>query len=147
MFLSCLYNVYSILVVLLNWFLILYVDSISIIFIHFPIWLIIYLFLQLQHNLSASAIASSFGKVNGSRKLSEYKVEDIAATLLRDFTYHIAQVISWSVMEVDLFHGIEKISPSGYKTLMWISWEQLLEILVSYLAYLKKKSEKESTSY
>jgi hypothetical protein len=49
-------------------------------------------------------------------------------------------------MEVDLFHGIEKISPSGYKTLMY-SWEQLLEILVSYLAYLKKKSEKESTSY
>uniref|UniRef100_A0A2N9EXE0 Pantothenate kinase n=1 Tax=Fagus sylvatica TaxID=28930 RepID=A0A2N9EXE0_FAGSY len=45
-----------------------------------------------EHNLSASAIASSFGKVNGSRKLSEYKVEDIAATLLRDFTYHIAQI-------------------------------------------------------
>ncbi|KAF8409086.1 hypothetical protein HHK36_005159 [Tetracentron sinense] len=46
----------------------------------------------LKHNLSASAIASSFGKVNGKRKLSEYKVEDLAATLLRDFTYHIAQI-------------------------------------------------------
>ncbi|XP_057969570.1 pantothenate kinase 1-like [Malania oleifera] len=45
-----------------------------------------------EHNLSPSAIASSFGKVNGSRKLSEYKVEDLAATLLRDFTYHIAQI-------------------------------------------------------
>ncbi|XP_057958507.1 pantothenate kinase 1-like isoform X1 [Malania oleifera] len=44
------------------------------------------------HNLSPSAIASSFGKVNSSRKLSEYKVEDLAATLLRDFTYHIAQI-------------------------------------------------------
>ncbi|KAF8410669.1 hypothetical protein HHK36_003201 [Tetracentron sinense] len=45
-----------------------------------------------KHNLSASAIASSFGKVNGKRKLTEYKIEDIAATLLRDFTYHIAQI-------------------------------------------------------
>ena len=51
-------------------------------------------FLQLQHNLSASATASCFGKVNGNKKLSGYKAEDMAASLLRNFTYLIAQVIS-----------------------------------------------------
>ncbi|XP_057958528.1 pantothenate kinase 1-like isoform X2 [Malania oleifera] len=62
------------------------------------------------HNLSPSAIASSFGKVNSSRKLSEYKVEDLAATLLRDFTYHIAQLPSWglrrSILEVHTYAGM-----------------------------------------
>uniref|UniRef100_A0A7N2QXX9 Uncharacterized protein n=1 Tax=Quercus lobata TaxID=97700 RepID=A0A7N2QXX9_QUELO len=45
-----------------------------------------------EHNLSASAIASCFGKVNGNKKLSGYKAEDMAASLLRNFTYLIAQV-------------------------------------------------------
>nr|POE96582.1 pantothenate kinase 1 [Quercus suber] len=46
-----------------------------------------------EHNISASAIASCFGKVNGNKKLSGYKAEDMAASLLRNFTYLIAQVI------------------------------------------------------
>ncbi|KAM4101877.1 hypothetical protein ACJW30_05G179200 [Castanea mollissima] len=45
-----------------------------------------------EHNLSASAIASCFGKVNGNKKLSGYKAEDMAASLLRNFTYLIAQI-------------------------------------------------------
>ncbi|XP_075667406.1 pantothenate kinase 1-like isoform X2 [Castanea sativa] len=45
-----------------------------------------------EHSLSASAIASCFGKVNGNKKLSGYKAEDMAASLLRNFTYLIAQI-------------------------------------------------------
>nr|XP_023923725.1 pantothenate kinase 1-like [Quercus suber] len=45
-----------------------------------------------EHNISASAIASCFGKVNGNKKLSGYKAEDMAASLLRNFTYLIAQI-------------------------------------------------------
>ncbi|XP_066370799.1 pantothenate kinase 1-like isoform X3 [Miscanthus floridulus] len=41
--------------------------------------------------LPASTTASSFGKVNSS-KLSEYKVEDLAAALLNSFTYNIGQI-------------------------------------------------------
>ncbi|TVU12151.1 hypothetical protein EJB05_45781 [Eragrostis curvula] len=41
--------------------------------------------------LPASTTAASFGKVN-SNKLSEYKVEDLAAALLNSFTYNIGQI-------------------------------------------------------
>ncbi|XP_020577214.1 pantothenate kinase 1-like [Phalaenopsis equestris] len=46
-----------------------------------------------KQGLSASTLASSFGKVLSSRrKLSDYKAEDLATTLLSAFTYNIAQV-------------------------------------------------------
>lgn len=46
-----------------------------------------------KQGLSASTLASSFGKViTSKRKLSDYKREDLAATLLSAFTYNIAQV-------------------------------------------------------
>lgn len=41
--------------------------------------------------LPASTTAASFGKVNSS-KLSDYKVEDLAAALLNSFTYNIGQI-------------------------------------------------------
>ncbi|KAJ1258511.1 hypothetical protein BS78_10G080800 [Paspalum vaginatum] len=41
--------------------------------------------------LPASTTAASFGKVNSS-KLSEYRVEDLAAALLNSFTYNIGQI-------------------------------------------------------
>jgi type II pantothenate kinase len=44
-----------------------------------------------QIGLPASTTAASFGKVN-SNKLSDYKVEDLAAALLNSFTYNIGQV-------------------------------------------------------
>lgn len=100
-------------------------------------------FLQLQHNLSASAIASCFGKVNGNKKLSGYKAEDMAASLLRNFTYLIAQVISWSVMEIELFHGIEEISLSSYKSFCEMSlwnncWKFLFHKLMAVAAFTAK---------
>lgn len=46
-----------------------------------------------KQGLSASTLASSFGKVvNSRRNLSDYKPEDLATTLLSAFTYNIAQV-------------------------------------------------------
>nr|CAD1827160.1 unnamed protein product [Ananas comosus var. bracteatus] len=45
----------------------------------------------LKHGLPASTTASSFGKVN-SNKLSDYKVEDLAAALLSAFSYNIGQI-------------------------------------------------------
>ncbi|KAG0502239.1 hypothetical protein HPP92_002311 [Vanilla planifolia] len=46
-----------------------------------------------KQGLSASTLASSFGKVISSkRELSDYKAEDLATTLLSAFTYNIAQV-------------------------------------------------------
>lgn len=49
--------------------------------------------------LSASTIASSFGKAtSGSKDLADYKREDIALSLLRMISYNIAQV------HVRLFH-------------------------------------------
>lgn len=46
-----------------------------------------------KQGLSASTLASSFGKViNSKRKLSDYRAEDLAATLLSAFTYNIAQI-------------------------------------------------------
>lgn len=46
-----------------------------------------------KQGLSASTLASSFGKVLSSRKkLSDYKAKDLATTLLSAFTYNIAQV-------------------------------------------------------
>ena len=44
-----------------------------------------------QIGLPASTTAASFGKVNSS-KLSDYKIEDLAAALLNSFTYNIGQV-------------------------------------------------------
>lgn len=44
-----------------------------------------------QIGLPASTTAASFGKVNSS-KLSDYKLEDLAAALLNSFTYNIGQV-------------------------------------------------------
>jgi pantothenate kinase len=44
-----------------------------------------------QIGLPASTTAASFGKVN-SNKLSDYKMEDLAAALLNSFTYNIGQV-------------------------------------------------------
>ncbi|OEL37183.1 Pantothenate kinase 1 [Dichanthelium oligosanthes] len=41
--------------------------------------------------LPASTTAASFGKVNSS-KLSDYKIEDLAAALLNSFTYNIGQI-------------------------------------------------------
>ncbi|WOK91944.1 pantothenate kinase 1-like [Canna indica] len=46
-----------------------------------------------EQGLSASTLASSFGKVIASdRALSDYKPEDLATTLLSAFTYNIAQI-------------------------------------------------------
>ncbi|KAJ3695960.1 hypothetical protein LUZ60_001337 [Juncus effusus] len=46
-----------------------------------------------KQGLSASTLASSFGKViTSKRTLSDYKKEDLAATLLSAFTYNIAQI-------------------------------------------------------
>jgi type II pantothenate kinase len=45
-----------------------------------------------QQGLSTSTLASSFGKVITSKKrLTDYKPEDLASTLLSAFTYNIAQ--------------------------------------------------------
>lgn len=41
-----------------------------------------------QIGIPASSTAASFGKVN-SRKLSEYKAEDLAAAPVNSFTYNI----------------------------------------------------------
>lgn len=47
----------------------------------------------LQIGLSASTIASSFGKVVGEAKeLADYRPEDMALSLLRMFSYNIGQV-------------------------------------------------------
>lgn len=52
-----------------------------------------YLFKLSQQGLSASTLASSFGKViNSKRQLSDYRAEDLATTLLSAVTYNIAQV-------------------------------------------------------
>ncbi|XP_038976660.1 pantothenate kinase 1-like [Phoenix dactylifera] len=46
-----------------------------------------------KQGLSASTLASSFGKViDSKRKLSDYRAEDLATTLLSAFTYNIAQI-------------------------------------------------------
>lgn len=46
-----------------------------------------------KQGLSASTLASSFGKVISSKRmLEDYKAEDLATTLLSAFTYNIAQV-------------------------------------------------------
>jgi len=48
-----------------------------------------------QQGLSTSTLASSFGKVITSKKrLTDYKPEDLASTLLSAFTYNIAQASS-----------------------------------------------------
>ncbi|PNT76246.1 hypothetical protein BRADI_1g46310v3 [Brachypodium distachyon] len=48
--------------------------------------------------LPASTTAASFGKVNSS-KLSDYKVEDLAAALLNSFTYNIGQPTLWLICQ------------------------------------------------
>jgi pantothenate kinase len=49
-----------------------------------------------QQGLSTSTLASSFGKViTSKKKLTDYKPEDLASTLLSAFTYNIAQVSSF----------------------------------------------------
>lgn len=46
-----------------------------------------------KQGLSASTLASSFGKVISSKRtLADYRAEDLATTLLSAFTYNIAQV-------------------------------------------------------
>ncbi|KAJ1698700.1 hypothetical protein LUZ63_007212 [Rhynchospora breviuscula] len=46
-----------------------------------------------KQGLSATTLASSFGKVISSKKtLADFKKEDLAATLLSAFTYNIAQI-------------------------------------------------------
>jgi pantothenate kinase len=54
-----------------------------------------------QVGLPASTTAASFGKVNSS-KLSEYKVEDLAAALLNSFTYNIGQVFFFADIMVSM---------------------------------------------
>lgn len=50
-------------------------------------------FYMCQQGLSTSTLASSFGKViTSKKKLTDYKPEDLASTLLSAFTYNIAQV-------------------------------------------------------
>lgn len=51
--------------------------------------------------LPASTTAASFGKVNSS-KLSEYKVEDLAAALLNSFTYNIGQVFFFADIMISM---------------------------------------------
>nr|CAB3469924.1 unnamed protein product [Digitaria exilis] len=46
---------------------------------------------MIEIGLPASTTAASFGKVNSS-KLSDYKLEDLAAALLNSFTYNIGQI-------------------------------------------------------
>ncbi|TVU12146.1 hypothetical protein EJB05_45775 [Eragrostis curvula] len=50
-------------------------------------------FSSLKQGFSASTLASSFGRViTSNKKLSDYKSEDLASTLLSAFTYNIAQI-------------------------------------------------------
>ncbi|TVU12137.1 hypothetical protein EJB05_45765, partial [Eragrostis curvula] len=50
-------------------------------------------FISQEQGLSASTLASSFGKViTSKKKLADYKPEDLASTLLSAFTYNIAQI-------------------------------------------------------
>ena len=47
----------------------------------------------LQIGLSASTIASSFGKtISDNKELSDYRPEDISLSLLRMISYNIGQV-------------------------------------------------------
>jgi len=49
-----------------------------------------------QQGLSTSTLASSFAKVITSKKrLTDYKPEDLASTLLSAFTYNVAQASSF----------------------------------------------------
>jgi hypothetical protein len=53
---------------------------------------------MLQQGLSTSTLASSFGKViTSKKKLTDYRPEDLASTLLSAFTYNIAQVSFCSI--------------------------------------------------
>ena len=61
--------------------------------------------------LSASTIASSFGKVIGQDKdLSEYRREDIALSLLRMISYNIGQVAYLNALR----YGLKRIFFSGF---------------------------------
>ena len=61
-----------------------------------------------QIGLSASTIASSFGKVTSANKdLEDYKREDIALSLLRMISYNIAQVLHLNLSGSKVFvHGM-----------------------------------------
>lgn len=55
-------------------------------------------FLSFQIGLSASTIASSFGKaISENKELEDYRPEDISLSLLRMISYNIGQV-SWKMI-------------------------------------------------
>ncbi|KAH7434622.1 hypothetical protein KP509_06G026300 [Ceratopteris richardii] len=61
--------------------------------------------------LSASTIASSFGKAtSGSKDLSDYKREDIALSLLRMISYNIAQIAYLNALR----YGLTRIFFGGF---------------------------------
>lgn len=61
--------------------------------------------------LSASTIASSFGKAtSGSKDLSDYKREDIALSLLRMISYNIAQIAYLNALR----YGLKRIFFGGF---------------------------------
>ncbi|KAI5074724.1 hypothetical protein GOP47_0010685 [Adiantum capillus-veneris] len=61
--------------------------------------------------LSASTIASSFGKTtSGSKDLSDYKREDIALSLLRMISYNIAQIAYLNALR----YGLKRIFFGGF---------------------------------
>lgn len=54
-----------------------------------------------QIGLSASAIASSFGKtISDNKELSDYNPEDISLALLRMISYNIGQVIYLTLVPI-----------------------------------------------
>jgi pantothenate kinase len=58
---------------------------------------------MLQQGLSTSTLASSFGKViTSKKKLTDYRPEDLASTLLSAFTYNIAQVSFCSIFTYNI---------------------------------------------
>lgn len=79
-------------------------------------WLILFLYMC-QQGLSTSTLASSFGKViTSKKKLTDYKPEDLASTLLSAFTYNIAQVSS--------FFFLSAYYQFRFLTLEWEYWKK-----------------------
>jgi pantothenate kinase len=79
-----------------------------------------------QQGLSTSTLASSFGKVITSmKKLTDYRPEDIASTLLSAFTYNIAQVsLCYIFMHVIELLCLLEIASYPRASFRWISYRE-----------------------
>ncbi|MQM06379.1 hypothetical protein Taro_039198 [Colocasia esculenta] len=66
---------------------------------------------RLQIGLSASTIASSFGKaISGNKELSDYRPEDISLSLLRMISYNIGQISYLNALR----YGLKRIFFGGF---------------------------------